>query len=161
MAVSREKKGAMLVALKDIFKNPSSLVFLNFHGLTVTDANTLRKKLRDAGVRYLVSKKTLVRKAMEDAPIEGMPPDFEGELAIAYGEDQLVPLREIHGFEKKLHGALKILGGIFEKRFIGRDAAIAIATIPPREVLLAQFAQLMHSPLTRLAMALDQVAKKK
>ena len=151
----------MLAALKEIFTNPASVVFVNFHGLKVSDASALRRQLRGEGIRYLVAKKTLLKKALDGGSVAGELPPLDGELALAWGDDQLAPARGVYGFEKKLTGAVKILGGIFEGKFLGREEMVAIASIPPREVLYAQFVNLINSPIQRLAVALNEIAKRR
>lgn len=162
MAVTKQKKTEVLEKLRGVLAGATSLAFVNFKGLSVGSANALRRSLRQQGVGYLVAKKTLIKRALEEAKFEGNMPEFPGELAIAWSTtDQLAPAREIHAAGKKLEGALTLIGGIFEARFMDKAAIASIATIPSREVLYAQFVQLLASGIRGLTVALDQIAKKK
>jgi large subunit ribosomal protein L10 len=161
MAVSKKKKQALLEKLDTGLKSAKSAVFVNFHGLLVSDATALRKALREAGIKYTVAKKTIAKKVLGSHDVKGEIPDLSGELAIAWGDDLIAPAREVNEFEKKLKDKVKILGGIFEGEYKGRDAMKAIASIPSREVLLSQIAYLLKSPIQRLAIAVNEVAKKK
>jgi large subunit ribosomal protein L10 len=80
---------------------------------------------------------------------------------MVYGEDQIAPAREVYNFQKTHKGLLNILGGIFEGKFVGANAMMEIATIPSREVLLSKIAFLLKSPMQRLAIAVNEVSKKK
>ena len=88
-------------------------------------------------------------------------PELPGEVAMVYGTDEIAPAREVYNFQKTHKGLLSILGGIFEGNFVAKEKMIEIATIPSREVLLSKIAFLLKSPMQRLAIAVNEVAKKK
>jgi large subunit ribosomal protein L10 len=157
MASTKAKKAESLSELSAAAKRPS-IVFASFKGLKASDTARLRKTLRDAGVTYRVAKKTLVKKAFGEASLEGVMPPVEGELALAWSDDQLAPARELRKFEKELQGAVAIKGGVFEGAFKSQSEMVAIAEIPSREVLLSMLANLLNSPVQRLAVGLKAVA---
>lgn len=161
MPIAKDKKRQILDTLRKIAKEAKNITFVNFHGLSVSDANAVRRALRKAGVGYLVAKKTLIRKAFEEETPKGTMPPLEGEVGIAWGADPLAPSREAGAFERTLAGAWKLIGGVFEGRFLGKEETRALAAIPPREMLLAQFANLIHSPIRRFAVVVSEIAKKK
>lgn len=161
MAINKAKKAEIFEALGTIAKGEGSRVFVNFHGLSVTDTTAVRRGLKSEGVNYLVAKKTIASKAFSEAGITGELPALTGELAIAYGEDSLAPAREVYKFQKTFKDKVSILGGVFENRFVGAEEMVTIASIPSRHVLYAQFVNLINSPLQGLVMVLDGVAKKK
>lgn len=150
----------MIKSLEGAIKNSKSMVFVNFHGLKVSDETKLRRELRDQGVSYKVGRKTLIKRALE-GKAEGLVPDLTGEVAIAYSDDQTSSAREIYNFQKTHKGMLNILGGIFEGRFVDSAYMMELATIPSREVLLSKLAFLLKSPIQRLALVVNEVAKKK
>ncbi len=150
----------MIKDLEGAIKGSESLVFVNFHGLKVSDETKLRRSLRDNGVDYKVSRKTLLKRALE-GKAEGEIPELNGEVAIAYSKDATASPREIYNFQKVNKGLLSILGGIFNGKFVDGAYMMEIATIPSKEVLLSKFAFLMKSPMQRFALALSEVSKKK
>lgn len=156
----KSKKEEIIKDLEGAVKDSKSLVFVNFHGLKVSDETALRQDLRKEGVNYRVSRKTLLKRALL-GKAEGEIPELGGEVAIAYSKDEVASPREIYNFQKTHKGAISILGGIFEGKFIGADRMMEIATIPSREVLLSKIAFLLKSPMQRLAIAVNEVAKKK
>jgi len=156
----KSKKEEMIKDLEGAIKNSESLVFVNFHGLKVADETKLRKSLREEGVSYKVSRKTLLARALK-GKAEGEIPELAGEVAIAYSKDQTSSAREIYNFQKANKGLLNIIGGIFNGKFLGKEQMIEIATIPSREVLLSKIAFLLKSPMQRLAIAVNEVSKKK
>ncbi len=150
----------MIKDLDKMIKDSSSVVFVNFHGMKVADETILRRGLREQGVDYKVSRKTLLKRALLKKA-EGEIPELSGEVAIAYSKDEIASPREIYNFQKTHKGILDILGGIFEGKFVGKEKMMEIAVIPSREVLLSKIAFLLKSPIQRLAIAVNEVAKSK
>lgn len=165
MAKTKQQKEEVLSRLQKIFAESKSVAFVNFHTLTVKGASELRRKLREGETGYFVAKKSLIRKALEGVKAEGEIPALDGEIGVAYleskGEDTITPARDIFEFEKKLDKAVSLVGGIFEGFFKGREDMVALASIPSRQTLYAQFANLVNSPIQRLVIGLSEVAKKR
>jgi large subunit ribosomal protein L10 len=154
----KSRKEEMVRELEGAIKDSESLVFVNFHGLKVGDETVLRRDLRDKGVGYKVSRKTLLKRALE-GKAQGDIPELGGEVAIAYSKDATAPAREIYNFGKAHAGVLSILGGIFDGKFMDGAFMQELATIPSKEVLLSKIAFLFKSPMQRLAIAVNEVAK--
>ena len=161
MALNKAQKKVVLEKVTGIAEGAKSAVFVNFHGLTVGNATEIRKVLREAGVSYTVAKKTLATKAFATRGLKGEMPELQGELAIAYGEDLIAPAREVSVFEKKFEGKISILGGVFEDRFMSKAEMTAIAMIPSKQTLYGMFVNLINSPIQRIAIAVNEIAKSK
>ena len=159
MAVSRAKKVAVVEKLKKAFKDAKSLVFVNFRGLNVANVTQMRRALKSEGVSYTVAKKTLTKRALAEEGFKGVQPALEGELALAWGEDSVAPARGIYGFQKKFPESLKIMGGIFEGRFMTALEMEEIARIPTLEVLRGKFVNIINSPIQRLIIGLNEISK--
>src|SRR3989344_6061660 len=157
--LQKSKKAEMVNELEGAIKASESLVFVNFHGMKVSDETVLRRDLRNQGVGYKVSRKTLLARALT-GKAEGEVPELPGEVAIAYSKDGTAAPREIYNFQKTHKGMLNILGGIFSGKFVSGAFMTEIATIPGKEVLLSKLAFLLKSPMQRFALALNEVAKK-
>ncbi len=150
----------MIKDLEGAIKGSESLVFVNFHGLKVSDETQLRRSLREQGVSYKVSRKTLLKRALE-GKATGEIPELGGEVAIAYSKDETAPAREVYNFQKTHKGMLNILGGIFGGKFVSGAFMMELGTLPTKEVLLSKLAFLFKSPIQRLALAMSEVAKTK
>lgn len=163
MAISKEKKVEIVAKLAEACKEASAMAFVGFTKLTVADASKLRKQLKEAGVRYLVAKKTLIRLVLNQQGYEGQMPELPGEVAVAWtsNDDVTSPTHGIYDFGKKMKGALSLLGGVFEKAFISAEKAIAIATIPALPVLRGMFVNVINSPIQGLVVALDKIREQK
>jgi len=161
MAITRQKKEEIVAKVADITKSAKTLVFAQFKGLTVAEQNEMRKALRPLGVGYVVAKKSLVGRALDAAKYEGTMPLLEGEVSLAYGEDEIAPARELAVFVKKFGEHLAFAGGVFGGKFMNKEEITAIAAIPGLETLRAMFAQVINSPRSRFAVVLSEVAKGK
>ncbi len=161
MAISKAKKGEIVDKLSRALKSAKSLVFVNFHGLKVSDATELRRALKAQGVSYAVTKKTLTKRVLDAEKFEGSLPELTGELAMAWSEDLVAPAREVYGFQKKFPEGLKILGGVFEGKYLSKSEMEGIATIPSPQVLRGMFVNIVNSPIQRFAIALNEIAKTK
>ncbi len=161
MAISKEKKVGIVKKVEDIIKAGQSLVFVNFHGLTVSAVNELRRTLESKGMGYYVAKKTLIKRAFDGSSVTGEMPALDGEVAIAWGEDALAPIKEVYDFHKKNTETLKIIGGVFGGAFAPAEQMLTLAKSPSREVLYGQFVNVINSPIQGLVIALDAIAKQK
>lgn len=161
MAITKQKKVEITDNLDKVVKDASSIVFVNFNKFKVSDSTELRKKLRADSIGLIVAKKTLLKRALQSASIEGDMPTLDGQVAIAYSQDLLAPAREVFDFQKTHKDNVSIIGGVFEGKFMNKEAMTSIATIPSREVLLSQIAYLLKSPMQRLAIAVNAVSAKK
>ena len=161
MALKKEKKVELIASYTDALKKAKSAVYVKFKGLSVGETMELRSSLFGENIHYTVVKKTLWDRAADAVGIKGDKPVVSEELAVVYGEDLLSPARLSYEFGKTHKDTFGIIGGIFDGIFKNAKDMMAIATIPPREVLLSQLAYLLKSPITQLAVGLSEVSKKK
>jgi len=162
MAKSKQQKQEALKELSSVLK-AKTVVFAGYDKLTVGETVSTRKAMRAAGVKLLAVKKTLLAKAAAAASFADLPA-LPGQVALAYLSDThgdvLAPARETLQAGKQLEGKITILGGIFDGAVTDKERMTAIASIPSRETLLAQFVNLINSPVQRFVIALDAIAKR-
>jgi large subunit ribosomal protein L10 len=161
MAINKAKKNEIVSAVKDVLSKAKTVVFVKFHKLPVSETTSIRKELRSKDLGYLVAKKTLAKRALNEGGYTGEMPVLEGELALVYGTDIIAPAREIYDFQKKLDGRVSVLGGIFDGAYKTMEEMISIASIPSQKTLHAQFVNLINSPIQGLVLALNAIAEKK
>lgn len=161
MPLTKDRKKELVSELETVFKDSKGVVFVGFKGLKVNEANSMRKGFKAQGVSFLVTKKTLMGRALEAAKIEGSMPEIGAEVAVAYSADNLATAREVGAFLKKNKDKLSILGGIFEGKFITKADVVSYASIPDKKTLYAQVVNLINSPIQRFVIATSEIAKKK
>lgn len=159
MAIKKEKKVEIVKSLADKVSKADSAVLVRFTKLQVKDATNLRKTLRDKGVSFAVSKKTLLKRALSDLKIGGEMPSLDGQTAIAFAKDALEPAKSIAEMKKKFAENIFVLGGIFEGKFISASEVLELSKIPGREVLLSQLLNVMNGPVQGFVSTLNEVAR--
>lgn len=160
MAITKEKKQTILSKLEGVRNDSESIVFVKFSGMTVADTTTMRAKLREEGVGYLVAKKTLIKRAF-DGGFEGDMPELEGEIALAYSADAIAPAQNVKEFTTKYKDNLSIAGGIFQGVYKDAVDMTEIASIPALPVLRGMFVNVINSPIQGLVLGLNAIAEKK
>jgi large subunit ribosomal protein L10 len=160
MAITKAKKQDILAKLETVRDQSESIVFVHYKGLTVSNTTAMRRELREKGVGYFVAKKTLMKLAFGEK-FTGEMPTLDGEIAVAYSVDAIAPAQNIKEFSTKFKDNISIVGGVFQGVFKNQAEMVAIASIPPLDVLRGMFAQLLNSPRQRFAVVLDAVAETK
>jgi len=161
MALTKIQKEEVIAKIRSALKGAKSAVFVNFHGLSVSDTNEMRRELRAEGVSYTVAKKSLLNRALSESSVSGERPVLNGEVAIAFGDDPVLPAGAIARFVKKHKENLSILGGIFEGSFADKERMETIAAIPPMQELRGMFVNVINSPIAGLVVAFSEIAKTK
>ncbi|MBI2024368.1 50S ribosomal protein L10 [Candidatus Giovannonibacteria bacterium] len=160
MPITKEKKASIVEELKKLIDKSSVLVFVNFHGLSVAKEKKLRNEFKKSDIKYKVAKKTLLKRVLESAGY-GDVPKLEGEIGIAAGYDEVTsPPQIISKFIREQKEGLKIIGGIYESKFVDDKVIKQLASIPSREILLTQLAFMLTEPVASFARALSEINKK-
>jgi len=154
-------KKAKVLEIREKMEKAQGMVFAKYQGLTVEEDTELRKKLRDAGIEYKVYKNTLATLAARELGLEGIVSHLEGPVSVAFGyEDATAPARILNDFAKT-HKKLELKAGIVEGNVYDAKGVEQLATIPSREVLIAQLLGSFKAPLSNLAYLLNAIAEKK
>ncbi len=156
-----ELKAAKVAEVQEKIQKAKSVIIYDYRGLTVEEVTNLRNEMRKANIEYLVLKNGIVERAAKAAGIDdAILPMLKGPSAFAFGyEDAVAPAKILKEFIKKTKKcAMK--GGIVEGKVEDADMVNAIADLPSREVLIARLLGSMMSPISGLAIVLDQIAKK-
>ena len=161
MSNAIETKKVQVSEIAEKFKAASSVVVVDYRGLTVAQVTELRKQLREAGVEFKVYKNTLTRRAAEIAGVEGINEFLTGPNAIAFSnEDVVAPAKIINDFAKA-NEALEIKAGIIEGNVSSVDDVKALAELPSREGLLSMLLSVLQAPMRNFALATKAVAEQK
>ena len=160
MSVARDLKAQQIEEIKSKIQNCKSMVLVDYKGISVADDTTLRSKFRAQEVEYKVLKNRLVQKALQELGIEGFDAQLEGPTAFAFAHgDALAPAKVLKEVGKDVK-AINIKCGLLDGAYIDETVVEKLASIPSKEVLLAQLLGMLQSPMSGLARALQQVAEK-
>ena len=133
------QKQVVIDEIKDKFERAESVVVIDYIGITVAEADEMRRKLREANVDYTVYKNTLVKRAIAGTNNESLAEILDGpsEFAFSY-DDATAPARVLNDSIKE-YKKMEFKGGIVEGEFYDKDAIQQIASIPSRDVLISMF----------------------
>lgn len=153
--MARPEKEAAVSEIQEKLQRSQAVVIADYRGLNVQEVTELRKRLREAGVEYKVSKNTLTSRAAKAVSIEGLDTYLSGPTALAFGYNDPVTAAKILSTFAKDHKHLELKGGILEGKVIDFNAVKALADLPSREVLLTQVVGMMQAPLRGMATVLS------
>ena len=156
-----ESKKVVVENLTGKIKEATSVVFVDYKGITVAQDTALRKQFREAEVEYGVVKITLTRFAAKDAGYD-FSEVLNGTTAMASTTgDPIAPARIICEFAKKNKNVLTIKGGIVEGSVLTADQLNGFGELPSKNALVAQVLGTFLAPISSLAFVLDQIREQK
>jgi len=150
--VLRQDKERIVSELAERLKGSQNLLVADYRGLTMPEIDELRSKLLETGARFSVVKNTLTRLAAEQAGIKELLELIDGPTAIAFidAEGDPAAAAKILNDTARAHDVLVIRGGLLEGDTVSDVEIKRLATLPPAEVLRAQFAGAVAAPLTTI-----------
>ncbi|NNN00910.1 MAG: 50S ribosomal protein L10 [Acidimicrobiaceae bacterium] len=150
-------KVATVDEVKSRVEGTTTAVVTEYRGLTVAQISALRRQLRALDADYKVFKNTLVRRAIAGTPVEPMSEFLVGPTAIAFVDgDVSAVAKALRDFAKE-SPKLIVKGGVLDGKSLTSKDLSALADLPSRDVLLAQLAGLIASPLRTMAGLLKAV----
>lgn len=150
--MKREQKARIVEDLKEAIAKCSSGILTDYKGLSNAELTILRRRLRELGIEYRVVKNTLARFAAEKSGKDFLVSSFEGPVAIAFGYDDMTqPAKALVSYIRSSESVLRIKGGFLGDSLLNQDDVKSLASVPAREVLLAQMLAGMQSPIVALA----------
>jgi len=156
-----EQKKQVVSDITEKFRGAKSIVLVEYKGLTVEKTTVLRNKCREAGVEYKVYKNSLMRFAFNELGYNDINVNLEGPNAVAISyNDEISAAKVTNDFAKTSNDTLTIKAGIAEGKIMNADQVKELASVPPREILIAQLAGVLQGNIRNLAYMLDQIAKK-
>ena len=149
----RNEKVQIIDQLHDIFAKASLVVVAHQHGLTVSEATELRRRMNESNATFRVVKNRLSLRAIGDTPYEGLRNLFQGQTAIAYSDDPVAAAKVVVAYAKT-NDKLEILGGGMGEIMLDVDGVKALARLPSLDESRGKIVGLLNTPATRVAIVL-------
>lgn len=150
MAVSRKQKEKVVATLVEDLGTAKSVILADFTGIDVADMTDLRVQMRNNDITFTVVKNTLLRRVFNQIEIgdeENVYSMMEGPTALAYADDEVVPIKIIKKFAEDHEGLPRVKGGLVSGETYEVGKLMKLADIPSRDELLAKFMGSANSPL--------------
>ena len=160
MSLNRSEKEAVISDVTGLAAKAQTLVMAEYRGITVADMTKLRSNARSNGVSLSVLKNTLARRAVAGSGFEVVSDLMTGPLIYGFSVDAVAAAKVVADFAKT-NAKLVIRGGAFAGKALDVEGVKQLASIPSKEVLLAQLLGLMQSPISRTARVLAALAEQR
>ena len=157
MSLNRSEKEAVISDVTGLAAKAQTLVIAEYRGITVADMTKLRTAARSNGVNLSVLKNTLARRAVAGSAFEIVSNQMTGPLIYSFSEDAVAAAKVVAEFAKT-NDKLVIRAGAYGGKVLDVNGVKQLASIPSKEVLLAQLLGLMQSPISRTARVLAALA---
>lgn len=160
MSLNRSEKETVIKQVADLAAKAQTLVMAEYRGIAVADMTKLRGDARSQGVALSVLKNTLARRAVAGSRFEVAADQMTGPLIYGFSEDAVAAAKVVAEFART-NDKLVIRAGVFGGKALDASGVKELASIPGKEVLLAQLCGLLKSPISRTAVVLGALAAKK
>ncbi|MEJ7928875.1 50S ribosomal protein L10 [Ramlibacter sp. AN1015] len=160
MSLNRSEKQAVVEEVTGLAAQAQTLVMAEYRGITVADMTKLRNEARSKGVTLSVLKNTLARRAVAGSAFELVADQMTGPLIYGFSVDAVAAAKVVADFAKT-NDKLVIRGGAYGGKALDVEGVKQLASVPSKEVLLAQLCGLLMSPVSRTAVVLSALAAKR
>jgi large subunit ribosomal protein L10 len=151
--MKKAEKEQLVTELRDKLKSAQSLYYTDFTGLNVKRMTELRRRLKRAGIDYVVIKNTLALRAVNESGLVGEK--LKGPTGLVVGKDPVAAARLLTEFAKEFEDKPTMKGGLVQGKAINNAQLKRMASLPSREQMLADLAASMQSPMAAFVGALS------
>ena len=155
-----EEKQSVIKTIKDSIEGASSIVLVDYRGLSVEQDTELRKSLREANVTYKVFKNSMMSFAFQGTEFEALEKHLAGPSAIAISYEDPTAGPRVLLKQSKAFKSLEFKAGVVEGIYYDDVMIAKIAAIPSREELLSKLLGSIKSPISTFARTIKAVADK-
>ena len=156
-----EQKQTVISAIKETMEGASSIVLVDYRGLSVEEDTELRKALREANVTYKVFKNSMMKFAFDGTEFEPLQSHLAGPSAVAISYDDATAGPRILLAKSKEYKNLEFKAGVVDGAYYDETMIVKIAAIPSRDELLAKLLGSIKSPISSFARVVKAIAEKK
>jgi large subunit ribosomal protein L10 len=157
--MNKEQKQIYIKEMTSQFENSKAVLVTHYQGLTVKQLDELRKRMREHGIIFKITKNRITKLALEKSKCKDLSNLFTGPTAVAFSEDAITSAKILTKFSKENEN-LKILGGIMGTDILDVDGVKNVATLPTLDEARAKIVGILRSPAQKIASILLAPASK-
>ena len=160
MSENLNRKKELVEEIKEKINNSTSIVFVDYKGLTVSAADELRVKFKENNSEYKVYKNRIMLRALNDLGFTGVDDHFNGTTSVAFGYDsEVLPANLLEKAAKETK-TMQVKFGILNGKVVDREYVKKLASIPSYDGLISQLLSVLNGPITSLALTLKAYTEK-
>tara|TARA_Y100001970_G_scaffold96935_1_gene122003 strand:+ start:1014 stop:1520 length:507 start_codon:yes stop_codon:yes gene_type:complete len=157
--MNKERKQEYIKQMSDTFDKSEAVIVTHYQGLTMPQLDDLRKRMREHGIQFKITKNRITKLALEKTKCKELSNLFTGPTAVALSEDAITSAKILTKFSKENEN-LKILGGIMGKDILDVAGVKNVATLPTLDEARAKIVGILRSPAQKIASILLAPASK-
>ena len=147
--MNKEQKKNYISEITTQFENSESVLVTHYQGLTMTQLDELRSKMREHGIIFKITKNRITKLALEKTKCKDLSNLFNGPTAVAFGNDAIISARILSKFSKD-NDNLKLLGGIMGKDILDQAGVQNVANLPTLDEARAKIVGILATPASKL-----------
>ena len=157
--MNKESKQEYINEMKNQFDKSEAVIVAHYQGLTVSQLDELRDKMREHGIQFKITKNRITKIALEKTRCKDLSELFTGPTAVALSQDAIISAKILTKFSKE-NSNLKILGGIMGNDILDVVGVNNVATLPSLDEARAKIVGILRSPAQKIASILLAPASK-
>ena len=157
--MNKEQKKNYIKEMTAQFENSEAVLVTHYQGLSVKQLDDLRKKMREHGIKFKITKNRITKLALKNSKCKDLTNLFTGPTAVALSEDAITSAKILTKFSKN-NEKLKILGGIMGNEVLDVAGVANVATLPTLDEARAKIVGILSTPAQKIASILLAPASK-
>ena len=157
--MNKEQKKNYISEIENQFKNNEAVIVTHYQGLTMTQLDDLRSKMREHGIKFQITKNRITKLALEKTKCKDLSGLFTGPTAVAFSSDAIISARILSKFAKDNEN-LKLLGGIMGEEVLDKAGVQNVANLPTLDEARAKIVGILATPASKLVSILLAYSEK-
>ena len=147
--MNKEQKKNYIEEMTSKFESSKAVMVTHYQGLTMTQLDDLRAKMREHGIVFKITKNRITKLALEKTKCKDLSNLFKGPTAVAFGEDAIMSARILSKFAKDNEN-LKLIGGIMDNEVLDQVGVEKVANLPTLDEARANIIGILNAPASKL-----------
>ena len=147
--MNKNQKKKYIDDMTSQFDKSEAVIVTHYQGLTVSQLDELRKRMREHGIIFKITKNRITKIAIKDSPVKDLEKYFTGPTAAALSSDPITTAKILTKFAKS-HSKLKIVAGFMDGKVLDQKEVAIIATLPSLEEARAKIVGILATPAQKL-----------
>ena len=147
--MSKEKKQEYIKDMTSQFDNSEAVIVTHYQGLTMSQLDDLRDKMREHGIQFKITKNRITKLALEKTKCKDLSNLFSGPTAVAFGEDAILSARILSKFAKDNEN-LKLIGGMMDNEILDQAGVLNVANLPTLDEARANIVGILNASASKM-----------
>ena len=147
--MNKDQKKNYIEEMISKFENSKAVMVTHYQGLTMTQLDDLRAKMREHGIVFKITKNRITKLALEKTKCKDLTNLFNGPTAVAFGEDAIMSARILSKFAKDNEN-LKLIGGLMGSEILDQAGVQNVANLPTLDEARANIVGILSASASKL-----------